>query len=61
MGVTMKIEEGYFVVVVIVIFMLGAVFGISIIEMRHDNRISICDVNNFTYQKCGELYGWDLK
>ena len=46
--------------VAILIFLFGLFIGLVTEENKYNHHMSICDANNFTYQKCGELYGWDL-
>ena len=44
---------------------VGIIFGITggadFTKRTYDRHITICSSNDFSYQKCGELYGWDLK
>jgi len=59
MGVSMN---GIWVIVALLLgFGLGLFGGFDLTSYQYNHRIDICDSNNFTYQKCGELYGWDLK
>ncbi len=58
MGVSM---EGILGLIAVLVFIFGVFCGSSLELNRYNDHISICAANNFTYQKCGELYGWKLK
>ena len=60
MGVIMGAVFGYGSLAVGV-FILSLAIGASLESDKYDHQISVCVNNNLTYQKCGELYGWDLK
>lgn len=47
--------------VAVLCLLIGTAVGVHCMIDKYETRMSICDSNNFTYQKCGELYGWDLK
>lgn len=54
----MKDLFGLFIVAA---FCAGVFFVGTIMVSKYEERISICAANNFTYEKCAELYNWEIK
>ena len=49
------------IIMLMVGFALGLSLNINVVNEGYNEKLAICDTNNFTYQKCAELYGWDLE
>ena len=42
-------------------FVLGALTIEGEVSSKYNEQITICAANNFTYEKCAELYNWEIK
>ena len=60
MGVIMG-EFGVAMFLIVIGVFAGLLIGSTYTYVKYNKQISICSSNEFSYQKCGELYGWDLK